>query len=936
MNSYRKSAANSSKLPSLGLEEFNELENNVLLRDVAIPLINWNNLTSNIPNTARAISNVKTKSLPQINPSLTTRIKMDISNSTIADKLKLLKKSWKSNSKDQAEEEQKISHTNPRNNTASSAIIQQITANMQRKAVNSKSKTLPAINRTKSIRNKNDPNTKALMQLEKLYSQRSRSSSLCSSASSRSNNTINNAADTELEADFKSSNLSSIDHTSELAQEILSSYRSWQNTLLHHGKAIFTGKCADLSVPIHKERAEKFAQNILEQSRERKLVLSECGLGNQAMETLCKYLQWIIRQNKALKNRASTVNCSLREKLHFINQIELDKIDLSYNSFSDESIAVFASLFTQKSAKFLSPTLSLILQSIELSSIGFASLFNALSATNLSVNSIDLSNYHSNSSVTHIASAGSFALSRYLASPLCQLSHLSLCNLNLNGAECLSNLANGIKSNQGLQTLEIASNQLKFADLQCFAAALSAKNSKKQHDKPPKLVTLVLKQNKFGSLGCIPLASIIASLPQLTKLDISACSIGLPGFSLLSNSLSAHSTLNFINFSDNFLNFAHSTQEIHSSDYLFLELTNNSLVNRTVSRKFAQNYSLSTLNFANCALENKFLHELCEVLAEKATKKAANGVNQQSVTALNLSNNQLTDDAAHILANFIRKSQDSLQKLDLSRNLIGDKGVIGLFEALRAQKSSKPGLKELLLQENSFSTSAGEVLLAFLSEKQCNLEKVSVENNKLDYSVYSAIEKRQSSAQNSAVTANKLREKQELQELLADEYRLVQCNQEIARLGPKLLELQQKLDDIQVFKLAFERGGEAELNLLYSELENLAAQNQLSVESEAEKAEHNHRLRELEAQHSSLQQSLESEKFAIRLAKRSVATERSNLVLAQKSALIGMGELERLELQLKAAEKKWENSHAEYKLEIQGLEELVSTLHRMSERRSTK
>ena len=96
-----------------------------------------------------------------------------------------------------------------------------------------------------------------------------------------------------------------------------------------------------------------------------------------------------------------------------------------------------------------------------------------------------------------------------------------------------------------------------------------------------------------------------------------------------------------------------------------------------------------------------------------------------SVKVLLLRNNNISDDGAKAIAEFL-KTNKSVEVLDLSDNDVGDDGAKALADALRVNKT----LKDLDLFHNAIAGDGGKAIAAAL--ENCSLEDFDISANDID------------------------------------------------------------------------------------------------------------------------------------------------------------------------------------------------------------
>ncbi|XP_042559743.1 NACHT, LRR and PYD domains-containing protein 3-like [Clupea harengus] len=270
-------------------------------------------------------------------------------------------------------------------------------------------------------------------------------------------------------------------------------------------------------------------------------------------------------------------------------------------------------------------------------------------------------------------------------------------------------VATVLQSPNSLTELDLSNNDLGDSGVQLLSNGLSSPHC--------KLQTLRLAECKLTDKSCGFVATVLQSPNSLTELDLSNNDLGDSGVQLISNGLaSPHCKLQALRLAeckltDKSCGFVATVQQSPNS-LTELDLSNNDLGDsgvQLISNGLASPHcKLQALRLVECKLTDKSCGIVATVLQSP-----------NSLTELDLSNNDLEDSGVQLLSNGLASPHCKLQALRLSDCLISEKACISLAPALSSNPSH---LKELDLSCNHPGESGPKLLSARLKYPVCKLE----------------------------------------------------------------------------------------------------------------------------------------------------------------------------------------------------------------------
>ncbi|KAF8946564.1 hypothetical protein BGZ47_000162 [Haplosporangium gracile] len=207
------------------------------------------------------------------------------------------------------------------------------------------------------------------------------------------------------------------------------------------------------------------------------------------------------------------------------------------------------------------------------------------------------------------------------------------------GAKEFAPLAEALKTNSTLTTLDLQHNKVGPHEVQAMAEALRTNST---------LITLHLGSNVIGDSGAQSLSAVLKMNSTLITLNLDHNSIGDEGAQALSEVLKTNSTLITLHLGSNMIGDSGA---------------------QSLSAVLKTNSTLITLNLDHNSIGDEGARALSEALKTNST-----------LIALDLENNSIGDDGAKTLAEAL-KTNSTLTTLNLNNNSIGDEGTKALAEA---------------------------------------------------------------------------------------------------------------------------------------------------------------------------------------------------------------------------------------------------------------
>ncbi|KAK3819060.1 MAG: hypothetical protein J3R72DRAFT_529307 [Linnemannia gamsii] len=260
------------------------------------------------------------------------------------------------------------------------------------------------------------------------------------------------------------------------------------------------------------------------------------------------------------------------------------------------------------------------------------------------------------------------------------------------GASELEPLAEALKTNSTLTTLNLRGNSIGHNGAKALAEALKTNST---------LTTLDLWNNSIGSDGAKALAEALKTNSTLTTLNLNRNSIGGDGAKALAEALKTNSTLTTLNLEYNKIgdDGAKALAEAlkTNSTLTILSLEYNKIGDdgaKALAEALKTNSTLTTLDLRGNSIGSDGAKALAEALKTNST-----------LTTLDLRGNSIGSDGAKALAEAL-KTNSTLTILSLEYNKIGGDGAKALAEALKTNST----LTTLDLRGNSIGSDGAKAL----------------------------------------------------------------------------------------------------------------------------------------------------------------------------------------------------------------------------------
>ncbi|XP_043372691.1 NACHT, LRR and PYD domains-containing protein 3-like isoform X2 [Dermochelys coriacea] len=264
-----------------------------------------------------------------------------------------------------------------------------------------------------------------------------------------------------------------------------------------------------------------------------------------------------------------------------------------------------------------------------------------------------------------------------LKHPNCKLQILRFFGGRLPGA-CCEDLASVLTANESLTELDVAGNNLEDAGVQLLCKGLTHPNC--------KLQSLRLWSCRLTDAGCGDLAAVLRTNQSLTVLNLGGNKLGDAGVRQLCEGLKQNCKLQSLSL------WKCGVTASGSGDLAAVLRTSQSLTELDLHG----NYSLGDagvrllcegLKHPNCKLQRLGL-EYCDVTAAACGDLAAVLRTSQSLTKLDLQHNELGDTGVWLLCEGLNHPNCKLQKLNLDQRYFSEE----MWAELDAVKDTKPDL----------------------------------------------------------------------------------------------------------------------------------------------------------------------------------------------------------------------------------------------------
>ncbi|XP_065106676.2 uncharacterized protein [Paramisgurnus dabryanus] len=335
---------------------------------------------------------------------------------------------------------------------------------------------------------------------------------------------------------------------------------------------------------------------------------------------------------------------------------------------------------------------------------------SALQSENSPVRELDMSNNDLQDSGVKMLSAG-------LKNPQCKLEILRLKSCKLTMRSCESVASALLTAHSCMKELDMSYNDLQDSGVKMLSAGLKSPHC--------KLEILRLAGCKISDQSCETLVGVLASLNNMTELDLSNNDLQDSGVKLLSAGLkSSHCTLEIVrlascNLTDESCETVASILQAKNCHLIELDLSNNDLQDSGVKLLSAGLKSphcrLEILRMAICNLTGRSCEHLASLL------QSADSLLKE----LNLNKNDLQDSGVQLLSEGLQSSNCKLEKLRLYGCFLTESSCSFLASALMLNPSH---LRELDLSCNGPREFGGTLLAERLKDPTCKLEKLNVEH----------------------------------------------------------------------------------------------------------------------------------------------------------------------------------------------------------------
>ncbi|XP_067916072.1 NACHT, LRR and PYD domains-containing protein 12-like isoform X4 [Heterodontus francisci] len=330
-------------------------------------------------------------------------------------------------------------------------------------------------------------------------------------------------------------------------------------------------------------------------------------------------------------------------------------------------------------------------------------LASALS-TNRSLTALDLSD-------NNLGDSGVKLRSEALRNPDCKIQELWLGGNNLTDS-CIEDLVSALSTNQSLTDLNLCGNNLGDSRVKLLSEAL--------RNPDCKIQKLYLGENDLTAYCIKDLASALNTNRSLTELDLSCNKLGDSGVKLLSEALrSPDCKIQELWLVENNLT-ASCIEDLASALN-----TNRSLTDLDLNYNELGGSGVKLLSEAlrnpDCKIQKLGLVE--NNLSDSCIEDLASALSSnRSLTDLDLSYNKLGDSGVKLLSEGLRNPDCKIQKLQLENNKLTDSCIKDLASALSTNQS----LTDLDLNDNELGDSGVKLLSEALRNPDCKIQELDL------------------------------------------------------------------------------------------------------------------------------------------------------------------------------------------------------------------
>ncbi|XP_078022805.1 NACHT, LRR and PYD domains-containing protein 12-like isoform X2 [Epinephelus lanceolatus] len=382
---------------------------------------------------------------------------------------------------------------------------------------------------------------------------------------------------------------------------------------------------------------------------------------------------------------------------------DLKELDLSCNYLMDQGAELLSDWLRKPQCRLK----TLRLAGCQFTERGCAALGSSLKSNPAHLRVLDLTgNDLRDGDVTNLC--------EFLAEPRCGLETLRLADCQFTERGCAA-LGSSLKSNPAhLRVLDLEDNDLTDGGVTKLCEFLAEPRC--------GLETLSLKSCRLSAERCRPLTSALSSSSDLKELDLSWNDLMDQGAELLSDWLRKPQCrlktlrLALCEFTERGCAALGSSLKSNPAHLRVLDLTGNDLRDGDVTKlcEFLAEprCGLETLSLNSCRLSAECCRPLTSALSSSSDLKE-----------LDLSWNDLMDQGAELLSDWLRKPQCRLETLRLAGCQFTERGCAALGSSL---KSNPAHLRVLDLTGNDLRDGDVTNLCEFLAEPRCGLETLSL------------------------------------------------------------------------------------------------------------------------------------------------------------------------------------------------------------------
>ena len=478
------------------------------------------------------------------------------------------------------------------------------------------------------------------------------------------------------------------------------------------------------------EAVDELAIVLLNNTSLQKLDLSYNDLSASDTVKILKGMKKISKL-KSFNISHNTIDFEVADKLAavLLHNASLQKLDLSSNNLStSDAIKIFKGMKNISKLKAINISHNMI-------DCGAADELVIVLSHNNNLQSLDMS-------YNHLDSEGCIKIMNEMNDKLC-LKKIDI-SYNLVTFEAANSIAEFLSHITELEELTISGNdfhksclfkklenktvELTLLDISSTLLDVDDIVTGLMHNT--KLEAIDLSNNKLLSSGIIAICHSMKNILNLKKIDISHNCVNFEAANDIANVLSLNANLQELNLNNNTLQSCGIITIFNKMNNV--KLTHLDISSNKITDEAANDIAIFLLQNNNL----KVLDLSYNLIRTRGTRIIFGNVDTIfSLKVLNLSGNELYDEAVDTMATFISQNP-LLEEFDISKNYIQGVGAVKIFKAIQ----NCPGILKVNMSNNQITDKAGYEIASVIS-KVTKLREVDLAYNKLSTEVSEILKK---------------------------------------------------------------------------------------------------------------------------------------------------------------------------------------------------